>query len=65
MGSEEWTGWGDDLPYHHPVFALTHHSRPPVAMQHRDRVAFRRRYECVELVCSDTVAHARLSRKTT
>lgn len=30
----EWTGWwGDDPPYHHPVFVLTHHQRPPLAMQ--------------------------------
>jgi dihydrofolate reductase len=33
-GGDEWTGWwGDDPPYHHPVFVLTHHPRPPVAMQ--------------------------------
>ena len=29
-----WTGWwGDNPPFHHPVFVLTHHDRPPVAMQ--------------------------------
>jgi dihydrofolate reductase len=33
-GSEEWTGWwGDDPPYHHPVFVLTHHPHPPIEMQ--------------------------------
>ncbi|HEV3234336.1 MAG TPA: dihydrofolate reductase family protein [Candidatus Dormibacteraeota bacterium] len=33
-GGEEWTGWwGDDPPYHHPVFVLTHHPRPPIKMQ--------------------------------
>jgi dihydrofolate reductase len=33
-GSDEWTGWwGDDPPYHHPVFVLTHHPRPPISMQ--------------------------------
>lgn len=32
--NEEWTGWwGDDPPYHHPVFVLTHHPRPSVTMQ--------------------------------
>jgi dihydrofolate reductase len=32
-GSEDWTGWwGDDPPYHHPVFVLTHFPRPPIAM---------------------------------
>jgi dihydrofolate reductase len=32
-GSEEWNGWwGDNPPYHHPVFVLTHHARPPVTM---------------------------------
>jgi dihydrofolate reductase len=30
----EWTGWwGDDPPYHGPVFVLTHHEREPVEMQ--------------------------------
>jgi dihydrofolate reductase len=30
----EWTGWwGDDPPFHHPVFVLTHHPRPPLEMQ--------------------------------
>jgi dihydrofolate reductase len=29
-----WTGWwGDDPPYHAPVFVLTHHAREPLAMQ--------------------------------
>jgi dihydrofolate reductase len=33
-GSEDWAGWwGEDPPYHHPVFVLTHHSRAPVRMQ--------------------------------
>jgi dihydrofolate reductase len=33
-GDEGWTGWwGDDPPYHHPVFVLTHHARDPVEMQ--------------------------------
>ena len=31
---ETWTGWwGDDPPFHTPVFVLTHHPRDPVAMQ--------------------------------
>jgi len=31
---ESWTGWwGDDPPYHVPVFVLTHHRRPPIAMK--------------------------------
>ena len=30
----EWTGWwGEDPPFHHPVFVLTHHPRPPLEMQ--------------------------------
>jgi dihydrofolate reductase len=30
----EWTGWwGNNPPYHHPVFVLTHHARPSVTMQ--------------------------------
>lgn len=29
-----WRGWwGDEPPYHVPVFVLTHHARPPLAMQ--------------------------------
>jgi dihydrofolate reductase len=31
---ERWTGWwGDDPPYHYPVFILTHHPRDPVEMK--------------------------------
>jgi dihydrofolate reductase len=31
---ETWTGWwGDDPPYHHPVFVLTHHPRASITMQ--------------------------------
>jgi dihydrofolate reductase len=29
-----WRGWwGDDPPYHVPVFVLTHHARPPLEMK--------------------------------
>ncbi|MGB8326674.1 MAG: dihydrofolate reductase family protein [Steroidobacteraceae bacterium] len=29
-----WKGWwGDNPPYHVPVFVLTHHARPPVTME--------------------------------
>ena len=29
-----WDGWwGEDPPYHHPVFVLTHHPREPLVMQ--------------------------------
>jgi dihydrofolate reductase len=29
-----WRGWwGEDPPYHHPVFVLTHHPREPLVMQ--------------------------------
>lgn len=31
---EPWSGWwGDDPPYHAPVFVLTHHAREPIEMQ--------------------------------
>jgi len=31
---ESWRGWwGDDPPYHVPVFVLTHHAREPLEMQ--------------------------------
>jgi dihydrofolate reductase len=30
-GDDPWNGWwGDDPPYHHPVFVLTHHPREPL-----------------------------------
>jgi dihydrofolate reductase len=30
---DSWRGWwGDEPPYHHPVFVLTHHAREPLAM---------------------------------
>jgi len=30
----DWTGWwGDEPPYHAPVYVLTHHPREPVAMR--------------------------------
>jgi dihydrofolate reductase len=33
-GSDEWTGWwGEDPPYHHPVFVLTHHAHPSITME--------------------------------
>jgi dihydrofolate reductase len=29
-----WKGWwGDDPPFHHPVFVLTHHTRPPLTLK--------------------------------
>ena len=32
-GDDEWRGWwGDEPPYHHPVFVLTHHARDPLEM---------------------------------
>jgi dihydrofolate reductase len=31
---DAWRGyWGDDPPYHHPVFVLTHHARGPLEME--------------------------------
>jgi dihydrofolate reductase len=31
---DSWTGWwGDNPPYHHQVFVLTHHPRAPITMQ--------------------------------
>jgi dihydrofolate reductase len=32
-GARPWKGWwGDDPPFHHPVFVLTHHPRPPLVL---------------------------------
>jgi dihydrofolate reductase len=31
---ESWRGWwGEEPPYHYPVFVLTHHARPPLEMK--------------------------------
>ena len=33
-GNESWKGWwGDEPPYHVPVFVLTHYPRPPLEMK--------------------------------
>jgi dihydrofolate reductase len=33
-GEEPWNGfWGDDPPFHHPVFVLTHHPREPLELE--------------------------------
>jgi dihydrofolate reductase len=33
-GDEPWNGWwGDNPPYHHPVFVVTHHAREPLVME--------------------------------
>jgi dihydrofolate reductase len=33
-GDGQWKGWwGDDPPYHHPVFVVTHHPRDPLEME--------------------------------
>jgi dihydrofolate reductase len=33
-GTDPWNGfWGEDPPYHHPVFVITHHAREPLEMQ--------------------------------
>jgi dihydrofolate reductase len=33
QAAEDWTGWwGDEPPYHAPVFVLTHHGRDPVEL---------------------------------
>jgi dihydrofolate reductase len=32
-GTSDWSGWwGEDPPFHHDVFVLTHHPREPVSM---------------------------------
>ncbi len=31
---EPWNGWwGDEPPFHHPVFVVTHHARPPLELR--------------------------------
>jgi dihydrofolate reductase len=32
--NQPWNGWwGDNPPFHHPVFVLTHHPRPPLSLK--------------------------------
>jgi dihydrofolate reductase len=32
--TQPWKGWwGDNPPFHHPVFVLTHHPRPPLVLE--------------------------------
>jgi dihydrofolate reductase len=34
LASAPWNGWwGDDPPFHHPVFVLTHHARDPLRLK--------------------------------
>jgi dihydrofolate reductase len=34
QAARPWNGWwGDNPPYHHPVFVLTHHARKPLELQ--------------------------------
>ena len=33
-GDSDWKGWwGEEPPYHHPVFVLTHHAHDPIEME--------------------------------
>jgi dihydrofolate reductase len=76
---EDWTGWwGEDPPYHHPVFVLTHHPRPSITkaggttfhfVDGGIEVALDRALEAadgqdVRLVSSPSVVHVRLARST-
>jgi dihydrofolate reductase len=41
---EAWKGWwGEDPPFHAPVFVLTHHAREPLSMQGATTFTSRRR----------------------
>jgi dihydrofolate reductase len=32
--NKSWDGWwGNDPPFHHPVFVITHHARPPLKLE--------------------------------
>ena len=34
QAAQPWNGWwGDNPPFHHPVFVLTHHAREPLALE--------------------------------
>lgn len=39
--AKPWTGWwGDNPPFHHPVFVLTHHAREPLVLEGGNRFHF-------------------------
>ena len=39
--AKPWTGWwGDDPPFHHPVFVLTHHPRPRLELRNGNSFTF-------------------------
>jgi dihydrofolate reductase len=39
--ADPWNGWwGDDPPFHHPVFVLTHHPREPLACKGGTKFTF-------------------------
>jgi dihydrofolate reductase len=40
-GEDPWRGWwGDEPPFHHPVFVLTHHEREPLELEGGNRFVF-------------------------
>ena len=40
-GDDAWDGWwGDDPPFHKPVFVLTHHARPPLEKEGGTKFTF-------------------------
>jgi dihydrofolate reductase len=55
---ESWRGWwGDEPPYHTPVFVLTHHPRPPLRM--KGGTEFRFVTEGLEVALEQAMAAAR------
>src|SRR5262245_60724946 len=47
-GDDPWKGyWGDNPPYHNPVFVLTHHAREPPGDAGGHDVSFRHRWDRV------------------
>jgi dihydrofolate reductase len=55
--------WGDDPPFHHPVFVLTHHARDPVAKEGGTTFTFVTSPRCFSagaFACSRVTWRARL-----
>jgi dihydrofolate reductase len=56
-GEEAWSGWwGDDPPFHTPVFVLTHHPREPLEM--KGGTTFHFATDGIEAALEQTVAAA-------
>jgi dihydrofolate reductase len=68
---DQWKGWwGDEPPYHTPVFVLTHHARAPLVMAGgttfyfvSDGIEVALGYQTTEHIVGPGVTHVTVKRK--